>query len=229
MTPLRFKPVAERALLIEFASEVSDAANDAVIALDRAIAAAKIEGVREVIPAFVNLLVEFDPLTTDHAAIEAAVRALLPLRASDEEARREREVLVCYEGEFAPDLSAVARACNMSEDAVIAAHLSGDYRVCMYGFAPGYAYLSGVPNEIQVPRKRAALRDIASGSVMIAGPQCLTTTMVMPTGWTIIGRSPTQILREKHERPFLFNVGDRVVFRRISADEFAALNKAVSA
>ncbi len=41
----------------------------------------------------------------------------------------------------------------MSEEAVIAAHLAGDYRVFMYGFAPGYAYLTGVPEAIHLPRK----------------------------------------------------------------------------
>jgi inhibitor of KinA len=93
----------------------------------------------------------------------------------------------------------------------------------MYGFAPGYAYLAGVPEEIRLPRKQAAVRDISAGSVIIAGPQCLVTTLTMPTGWWIIGRSPTRILRgEDVNRPFLFDVGDRVRFRRISRDVFEA-------
>jgi allophanate hydrolase subunit 1 len=33
----------------------------------------------------------------------------------------------------------------------------------------------------------------------------------------VIGRSPARILRPHHEVPFLFEVGDRVVFRRIDA------------
>jgi inhibitor of KinA len=45
----------------------------------------------------------------------------------------------------------------------------------------------------------------------------------MPTGWWIIGRSPTRILRgENADRPFLFDVGDRVRFRRIPRDVFEA-------
>ena len=34
---------------------------------------------------------------------------------------------------------------------MIAAHLAGDYRVYMYGFAPGYDYLAGVPAAIRQP------------------------------------------------------------------------------
>ena len=59
-------------------------------------------------------------------------------------------------------------------------------------------------------------------SVIVAGPQCLVTTVRMPTGWWIIGRSPDRILTGDAARPFLFDVGDRVVFRRIGRAEFVA-------
>ena len=92
--------------------------------------------------------------------------------------------------DLAPDLGAVANATGLTEEAVINAHLAGDYKVLMYGFAPGYAYLAGVAKAIQVPRKQSAVRDVPAGSVIIAGPQALVTTIIMPTGWSIIGRSP---------------------------------------
>jgi inhibitor of KinA len=102
----------------------------------------------------------------------------------------------------------------------------GDYGVFMYGFAPGYAYLAGVPECIQLPRKPEPVRGVAAGSVVIAGPQCLVTTLTMPTGWWIIGRSPTRILTAQEDRPFLFDVGDRVRFRRIGRGEFDELVRA---
>ena len=92
----------------------------------------------------------------------------------------------------------------------------------MYGFAPGYAYLAGVPGAIHMPRKLAALRGVAAGSVLIAGPQCLVSTITMPTGWWVIGRSPTRILTGDPARPFLFDVGDFVRFRRITRAEYEA-------
>ena len=61
--------------------------------------------------------------------------------------------------------------------------------------------------------------------MLIAGPQCLVTTLTMPTGWSIIGRSPTEILRNDPERPFLFDVGDRVRFARIDRDRYETLCK----
>lgn len=216
MALLRFKPVADHALLVELATQISDDVNRAVIALDHAICAAAIEGLCEVVPALVNLLVIFDPLRTDHAAVEASIRSLYPLAPLKDENIRHHDLAVCYDAAFAPDLPDVAKACGMSEEAVINAHCAAKYRVGMYGFAPGYAYLAGVPEAIQVPRKLAPVRDIAAGSVMIAGPQCLATTMIMPTGWSIIGHTATKIITGDPERPFLFDVGDTVCFHRIN-------------
>lgn len=215
-----FAPVADHALLVTFGDTISDDAGAAVLALDRALTEASLPGLRESVPAYVNLLIDFDPLITDHTEIRHAVIQLLQTARAAATAGRQHEVEVCYEGAFATDLDSVATATGMSSDAVIACHLQGDYRVRMYGFAPGYAYLSGVPAEIHMPRKPAAVRDIAAGSVLVAGPQCLVTTLNMPSGWSIIGRSPTRILTTSEQAPFLFDVGDRVRFRRIGLADF---------
>ena len=64
---------------------------------------------------------------------------------------------------------------------------------------------------------------MAAGSVLVAGAQCLVTTLTMPTGWWILGRSPTRILNVDEKRPFLFDVDDCVTFKRISRAEFDAM------
>ena len=206
--------------MVEFAEAISDTAHDAVLRLDRSLAVTPFEGFEEAIPAYVNLVVLFDPLVTDHARVEMHLRGCLDRPVDAGRGNTVREVLVCYEGEFSPDLDAVAQQTGLSPDAVIAAHLAGDYRVFMYGFAPGYAYLAGVPKSIQLPRKSAPVRGIDAGAVVIAGPQCLVSTLKMPTGWWIIGRSPTAILTDDPKHPFLFDVGDHVQFKRIDRAAF---------
>ncbi len=219
----RCRPVGDRGLLVEFGETVAKESHDGVMRLDAALARQPFEGLAEAVPAYASLLVSFDPRVTDHRAVQDRVSALIANAATVETAGTEREVEVCYDGDLGPDLDAVASACGLTPDAVIAAHLGAVYDVSMYGFAPGYAYLAGVPEEIRLPRKQAAVRGIAAGSVIIAGPQCLVTTLTMPTGWWIIGRSPTRILRgENADQPFLFDVGDRVRFRRIPRDVFEA-------
>jgi len=215
-----FRAVGDHALLVEFGDKVSKVTNQAVHRLDRGLAAHPFNGFIESVPAFVNILIDFDPLQTDHKSVEASVIELLTDSSNNETATTVREVLVCYESVENSDLEEVARLTGLSTEAVINAHLAGDYSVYMYGFAPGYAYMASVPEEIRLPRKKSAIRGIAAGSVLIAGPQCLVTTFTMPTGWWIIGKSPTLILTGDDDDPFLFDVGDPVNFRRIGLDDY---------
>ena len=209
-------------MLAEFGDITTDAAHGRVTHLDAVLARQGFDGFNEAVPAYVSLLVEFDPLVTDHLAVERALRAMLATELPPVLSPAAHEVLICYDSDLAPDLTHVAQMKGLSVDAVIAAHLSGKYSVFMYGFAPGYAYLAGVPPVLDLPRKPTAKRGVAAGSVIIAAAQCLITTLTMPTGWWIIGRATTQILRDDPVRPFLFDVGDTVRFRRISRVEFDA-------
>jgi inhibitor of KinA len=218
----RFRAVAERGVLVEFGDRIGRAVHDRVLFLDRVLARQGFAGFREAVPAYVNLLVIFDPLVTDHHTVEAALRALLSEPDFAPADGAVHVVGVCYEAEVAPDLAEVALRAGMTTESVIAAHLAGEYEVYLYGFAPGYAYLAGLPEAIRLPRKDRAVRDVAAGSVLIAGAQCIVSTLTMPTGWWVIGRSPTPILRDDPDRPFLFDVGDRVRFRRIGRAELEA-------
>lgn len=216
----RYRPVADHAVLVEFGEAISHGIHDQVRRLDSALSCAPFDGFNEAIPAYASVLVDFDPIVTDHQAVERAVDRLLARNTETPSKGPMREVLVCYDGEFAPDLDEVVAATGLSRESVIAAHLAGEYSVFMYGFAPGYAYLAGVPDSIRLPRKPSPVRGVPAGSVIIAGPQCIVTTLTMPTGWWIIGRSPTPILGSDEKRPFLFDVGDGVKFRRINRRAF---------
>ncbi len=215
-----YRPIADHALLVEFGTAISDTTHAQVLALDKALARQPFPGFLEAIPAFVNLLVDFDPVQTDHVEVEAHLRRLSG-QTHATTIFATRDVLVCYDN--APDLDAVARQTGLSCEAVIAAHLSGDYKVYLYGFAPGYAYMGGLPQALRLDRKPSPVRGVPAGSVIIAGAQCLITTLTMPTGWWIIGRTPTRVLTGDDARPFLFDVGDHVRFRRIGRADYQAL------
>jgi inhibitor of KinA len=218
----QFRAVADQALLVEFDHVINEAAYASVMSLDAKLANAAFPGFTESVPAYVSLLVAFDALITDHLAVERAIRALLDTPALPPPKGIPREVEVCYDPDLAPDLIEVARRTGLTEEAVINAHLGQTCQVFMYGFAPGYAYLNGVSPSLHLPRKPSAKRGVPAGSVIIAGGQCLITTLTMPTGWWIIGRSPTRILRDDPDQPFLFNVGDEVRFKRIDRQTFDA-------
>lgn len=211
MTPI-YRSVGEAAVQAEFGGSIDRGINAAVIRFDVAIGVADIVGIVETVPAYASLLVVFDPEATDHAAVIAALKALQPDQDQAVVVGAFHHILVDYGGAFGPDIDAVAHAASMTAAHVIAAHQSVEYRVYMGGFAPGYAYLGDVPEEIRIPRKLTPQTGHAAGSVIIAAGQCLITTLPMPTGWWVIGHTDARIFDSAADNPFLLKPGDRVRF-----------------
>jgi inhibitor of KinA len=209
------RPVGDSALLIDFGERIDEAINARVVALDRALTANPPPGLVETVPAYCSLLIEYDPLVTTQAHVAAAALALTQTAVADTAPGREHLVPISFAAADAPDLARVAERAGLSPEAAITDFLAARYRVFMYGFAPGYAYMGGVPPALHLPRKPVAERGHPVGSVIIAGPQCLITTLPMPTGWWVIGRTPLRVLDSCGERPFRFDPGDRVRFERM--------------
>jgi inhibitor of KinA len=205
----RFRPVGDRALMVDFAAALDPAAHRAVLSLDRALTAQPFPGFSEAVPAFVTLLVAFDPLLTDHASVAGYLETLLSAGTEPVLAPSMHIIPATYDG---PDLTEVAARCDLSPVDIGALHTRGNYEVAMYGFAPGYAYLSGLPAALHLDRKPAPVRNVPAGTVIIAGGMCLITTLTMPTGWWRIGRTETRVLTGDPARPFAFAVGDRLRF-----------------
>ncbi len=203
-----FRPVGDGALLVDFGGGIDEAVFARVVALDRALAASPPAGLVEAVPAYTSLLLVFDVTETDHAGMAAAVAPHLAAQPGFPEVSV-HDVPVRYDG---ADLPAAAKRLGLTPAEVVAGHLAGDYRVFMYGFAPGYAYLGGVPERLHLPRKATAVRGHPVGSVMIAGAQCLITTLPMPTGWWVIGHTDFPVLDPEAAEPFRFASGDRVRF-----------------
>jgi len=212
------RPLGDGALLIEFGDTIDAVIHDQVMAWDAALAENPPQGMLESVPAYASLMVAYDNALTDLEQLSSQIRTAAKLAQTAALSPAEHCIPVCYEGEGAPDLGAVAERLGMTSDDVVAQHLAGSYEVYMYGFAPGYAYLGGVPDAVQLPRKAEPVRGHKVGSVMIAGGQCLITTLPMPTGWWVIGHSPAVILDPDGPRPFLFQPGDRVHFERIEGE-----------
>ena len=209
-------PVADHALFVEFVG--APTALDRVSALDAALSCSGAHGLAEVVPAVSGVLVEFDPLVTDHATVERVVReALLAEQVPIPPTRH--VVDVCYEPPFAPDLAEVAMSTGLALDQIGEIHSSVTYRVANHGFAPGYTYLVGTPTELALARRPAPGPPIPAGSVIVAGLQCLVIPVAMSTGWFAIGRSPLSVFDPNGDRPSPFDVGDIIEFRSIGADQ----------
>jgi len=208
------RPLAESGLLVELGEGIDPALVERVAALTAAIEAAAIPGLVEVVPSYRTILLAFDPAATDGAAVAAAVRRLAAEAAATPiEPGREVELPVVYGGEAGPDLAEVAAYLGMDEAEVVRRHAAGEYRVACTGFAPGFAFLVGLPPELAVPRRATPRVMVPAGSVGIGGEQTGVYPLPTPGGWNLIGRTDRRLFDLARPEPFLLRTGDRVRFR----------------
>lgn len=214
------RPIADTGVLIEFGDHIDDDIHARVLAMDAAVTDAAINGVTELIPTYAALYVGYNALVVDYATLTANLNTLLGQGGTTTGQGKQWKIPVCYDAEFAPDLPELASALGQSEIFITQQHASATYKVYMYGFAPGYAYLGGVPDAIQYPRKPSPAMGVPPQSVMVAGSQALITTVTMPSGWWVIGRSGINPLQAGSDKPFMFAVGDTIGFEQMSRADF---------
>lgn len=221
----RFLPAGEAALVVEFGATIDPALNERVRALDRALAAQPIEGVLETVPTYRSLMIHFDPRILSSAALIARLVELGP--QTDARGRLPRHWLIpaCYEAPHAQDLAEVAQALGLTPERVAALHAGATYRVYMYGFAPGYVFLGGLPPELTISRRPVPRAPVPPGALLIAGGQALIAGIAMPTGWYDIGRTPAVLFDPRRNPPVFIEIGDFVTFEPIDGVSFADLQK----
>jgi inhibitor of KinA len=126
------------------------------------------------------------------------------------------ELPVCYDSEFGLDLEEVSRLLGMEKEELIKLHGAYNYRVFGLGFLPGFLYLGGVPDQLQIPRKASPRMSIPKGSVGLAGFQTGIYPQSSPGGWNIIGNCPVNLFDASQNPPCFINPGDTVKFIAVS-------------
>ncbi|GHB00879.1 allophanate hydrolase [Algimonas arctica] len=168
----------------------------------------------EVMPGYDSLVVSFDAedLTLDEVTqqVKTALQADSDICVASES--RLVEIPVSYGGAAGPDLAALAERIGKTPQEVIALHSDREYRVCMMGFIPGFAFLSEVDPVLQHPRHATPRAVVPAGSVGIANWQTGIYGLDSPGGWQIIGRTDLDMFDAKRDAPFLVEAGDRIRF-----------------
>jgi len=225
---IQYETLAEDALLLRFGDRIELALNAQVQAATAHLHNHLPE--LECVPAYASLLLRFDPSIWagadgqhPHQQLQAAVSTCLRDTDQANAVPREMVIPVCYGGEYGPDLDDVAASCGLDADAVIARHTTGDYRVAMLGFAPGFAYLLGLDPKLSVPRRTDPRQRVPAGSVAIGGSQTGIYPEILPGGWQLIGRTPLHLFDVDANNPSLLAAGDRVRFRAVDAETFRQL------
>jgi inhibitor of KinA len=226
----RYLPAGESALVVEFGDTIDPKTHDQVLALDAALQQAKWEGVTETVPTYRSLMIHFDPRRLTAEALADALASLDHTSAPPRMRRRQLwRIPACYDAPHGEDIAEIAALLGLSPARIIGLHLGARYRVYMYGFAPGFTFLGGLPEELKIPRRAVPRAPAPPGSLLIAGGQALIASCAMPTSWYGIGRTPVKMFDPRRERVLLAGIGDELYLERIDPAAFDAMSTAAEA
>jgi 5-oxoprolinase (ATP-hydrolysing) subunit B len=159
-----------------------------------------------------NLSVVFDRRAVEYDALHDELAAAWLRGSVESPSERTIEIPVRYGGEHGADLRNVAAACGLGEEEVIALHAGGAYVVAFIGFLPGFGYLDGLDERLQLPRRAQPRTRVPAGSVAIAGAQSAVYPFESPGGWHVIGRTAQRMFDPDRAPAALLQPGDRVRF-----------------
>ncbi len=227
--------LGDRALLVG----VRDATEARALApaLEAALAEAGIAGA-EVVCGFATLAVVLGDADFDNdgdgaagtrvhgvlGAARATVETLLPaardLTAAASLPGRLVSVPCVFGG---PDLDDVAALGGCSPEEVVAQLTAQPLTVAVMGFAPGFAYLEGLPAALaRVPRRDRPRAAVPAGSVALANGHAAVYPTASPGGWHLVGRTGFPLFSATVPPYAALALGDRVHFGVAAAGDPAA-------
>ncbi|MGQ4450790.1 allophanate hydrolase subunit 1 [Streptomyces griseus] len=218
---VRVLPAGPHALLVELADGEQAEAFHAELLRRRE--RGELPAVREIVPAARTVLLdgigERTPGARDRFARELVSWRIPPPRRAGRDAV---EIPVVYDG---PDLDEVAGLWGVPDAEVAAVHSRTAFRVAFCGFAPGFGYLTGLPEPLHVPRRTTPRTRVPAGAVALAGPYTGVYPRPSPGGWRIIGRMPDpgELWNPQREPAALLEPGTPVRFVAVGEDAGGAV------
>jgi KipI family sensor histidine kinase inhibitor len=213
-------PLGESAWTIVLGDRVDRGLHRSVLDLARAVEAARIPGVRELVPAYATLTVFCESpavAETVHQLLVSVIAAGardsgFGTRETESRSGRLIEIPVRHNG---PDLDEVAQRTGLTRDEVIQRHTAREYEVFLLGFAPGWAYLGELDPALSLPRRSTPRTRVSAGSVAIAGAQTGVYPITTPGGWHLLGTTTVAMFDRERDPPSLLRPGDRVRFEAV--------------
>jgi KipI family sensor histidine kinase inhibitor len=119
-------------------------------------------------------------------------------------------------GAYVPeDIEALENWSGLRHQEIIRIHSQATYTLAMYGFVPGFCYLSGLPESLQIPRKATPGKRVPPGSVAIAAEYSGIYPGEMPGGWFVIGRTDFRLGRFYEDHIEAIAVGTHIKFKPV--------------
>ena len=220
----RIRELVPGSILVEFPGASEDSANRASIAAARALAGRP--DLLDAVPGARTLFLTIGP-GFDRASLERDLNG--PSLSTAVVSGRTVRIPVHYGGAAALDLQELARGLGVSPEDVARRHAAAAYRVAFLGFAPGFGYCVGLPEELHASRLATPRTRVAAGTLAVGGSYTGVYPADTPGGWRLIGRSAARFFDPAGDPPTLLLPGDAVVFEPVGEETPPAPDRAAIA
>lgn len=166
----------------------------------------------ELVPGVNNLLFIFNPLGLHPTQAERWLRQLWETTEPLASTGRDIEIPIIYGGAVGEDLTSLASGASLSVEEYVDRHSSALYTVACVGSMPGFAYMTGLPPELAVPRRKVPRMKVTAGAVIVGGNQAGVMPCTAPSGWHVVGTTQLEMFNPHREHACLLSPGDRVRF-----------------
>ncbi|TDN87615.1 KipI family sensor histidine kinase inhibitor [Salegentibacter sp. 24] len=225
----RINPMGERGILIEFQPEISEKLLEKLLFYKNKIEDFYAEVNVEVISTYNSLLISYMfSIENLYSEISALEQLFGKAKIGKINNRQIFYLPVCYDEEFGWDLDLISREKKLSKERIIELHSQAVYTVYFIGFLPGFLYLGGLDENLQISRKSQPRAAIEKGAVGIGENQTGIYPKSSPGGWQILGNCPVPLFDKNSDPPCEVSAGDKVKFFSVSREEFKEISTQVS-
>jgi inhibitor of KinA len=201
------QPLGDAAVLVRFGDSLSEDANRRAIAFATRLDGDRPEGIEEIAPGLVSVLLRTRP-GTDLWRLSGELRLRID-GADGTLPGREHGIGITFDGD---DLVEVAAIVGVAPGEFVQRHNATRLRVLATGFAPGFVYCGFHDPALVVPRREHVRPMVPPGTVLFAAGQTAIAATPIRTGWHVIGRTTFQNFDPAAVPPTTLAPGDTVRF-----------------
>ncbi len=226
----QIKPMGDRAILIDFEPEISEKTLKKLLIVKEIIENELVEDKVEVINTYHSLLIVY-VFTIENIYDKVSSLKELISRANIGKNINSQiyHIPVCYEEEFGLDLELISKEKNLKISEIIHLHTTPIYTVYFTGFLPGFLYLGGLDEKLQISRKSSPRMKVEKGAVGIGENQTGIYPKTSPGGWQVIGNSPATFFDKNRNPPCIISAGDKVKFYSINKAQYLQISEEIKA
>jgi len=212
-------PSGDSILIIKSSKKIT---SDKLNSVHDKIRSSNILGVEDILILKDHIGLFYNPYRSTYNELKSKIIFLLSDKSIKVISNKKRnwKIPICYNSQLALDIENVSEILKIDTKEIIKIHNECIYVVDMIGFLPGFLYLGGLDNTLNLPRKKVPRKIIPKGSVGIAERQTGIYNIESPGGWNIIGRTPYELFNKNSDPPLKIRQGDTITFYEVDIIEF---------